>query len=406
VAAVGDVLMHGAVQNAAADHRAPGNDDGFGWLWSPVADLLASADLAFANLETPVAPRTGPGARSFVFNAPPSTVRALRRAGVSLVSVANNHIFDQGRPGFEETLANLHELAMPYVGAGPAGSEAGPWFFEANGLRIAFLAYARFFNQSGNECPTAPAREIRSCLRASLLDPERAVSDVKAAAQAADAVVVSLHWGDEYRRQPSEPDVALAHRLVEAGALLVLGHHPHVLQPIELHPLPDGRTALIAYSLGNFVSNQSRNYVHGITPEKVAATRDGVILRAEIARRDYGRGVVRVELSGADWLPLWTENDTADPERRARGKARPSIQVVSLDRALATVRAELAALPDPIPPEQEARFLQLRRREDLYLSRRAAISAVLGEDLRAEALPPAPASPSGASASPAGAARR
>jgi poly-gamma-glutamate synthesis protein (capsule biosynthesis protein) len=406
VAAVGDVLMHGAVKDSAADHRVPGNDDGFGWLWSPVADLLSSADLAFANLETPIAPRTGLGARSFVFNAPPSTVRALRRAGVSLVSVANNHMFDQGRPGFEETLARLHELEMPYVGAGPAGSEAGPWLVEANGLRVAFLAYARFFNQSGNDCPAGPARQARSCLKASLLDPERAVSDVMAAAQAADAVVVSLHWGDEYQPQPREADVALAHRLVDAGALLILGHHPHVLQPIELYPRADGRTALIAYSLGNFVSNQSRNYVHGITPEKVAATRDGVILRAEFARRDYGRGVIRVELSRADWLPLWTENDTADPARRARGKARPSIQVVSLDRALAAVRAELAALPDPVPQEQEARFVQLRRREDLYLSRRAAVSAILGEDLRAEAPPQAQASLSGASISPADPAQR
>jgi poly-gamma-glutamate synthesis protein (capsule biosynthesis protein) len=393
--------MHGAVKDSAADHRAPGNDDGFGWLWSPVADLLSSADLTFANLETPIAPRAGLGARSFVFNAPPSAVKALRNAGVKLVSVANNHMFDQGRPGFEETLTHLDELGMPYVGAGSEGHESGPRMVELNGLRIAFFAYARFFNQDGNECPARPARKGRPCLKASLLDPERALSDVKAAAQAADAVVVSLHWGDEYEQQPREPDVAFARRLVDAGALVVLGHHPHVLQPVELHTRADGRTSLIAYSLGNFVSNQSRNYVHGVTPEKVAATRDGALLRVEIARRDYGRGVTRVELSNVDWLPLWTENDTADPERRTRGRTRPAIRVVSVDRALSAVRAELASLPDPIPPDQAARYVQLRRREDLYLSRRAAISAVLGEDLRTEAAaPPAPPLPS-ASAAPA-----
>ncbi len=384
IAAVGDVLMHGAVKDSAADHSAPGNDEGFGWLWSPIADLLSSADLTFANLETPIAPRAGMGARSFVFNAPPVVVTALRHAGVALVSVANNHVFDQGRPGFEETIARLDELGMPYVGAGPDGREAGPRVVNLNGLRIAFLAYARFFNQSGNECPAKPARG-QACQRASLLDPEHAVSDVTAAAQAADAVVVSLHWGDEYQQQPREPDVALAHRLADAGALIVLGHHPHVLQPIELYPRADGRIALIAYSLGNFVSNQSRNYVHGVTPEKVAAARDGVILRAEIARRAYGRGVTRVELSRADWLPLWTENDTANPERRTRRKSRPAIQVVSVDRALSAVRAQLATFPDPIPPEQEARYVKLRQREELYLSRRAAVAAVLGEDLEGEA---------------------
>jgi poly-gamma-glutamate capsule biosynthesis protein CapA/YwtB (metallophosphatase superfamily) len=391
ISAVGDVLMHGAVKDSAAEHRSPSNDDGFGWLWAPVADLLSSADLTFANLETPLAPRTGQGSRSFVFNARPAVATALRHAGVALVSVANNHMFDQGRPGFEETLAHLDEVGLPYVGAGPEGLQAGPRIVERNGLRIAFLGYARFFNQSGNDCPARPPRSGRPCLKASLLDPERAVSDVKAAARTADAVVVSLHWGDEYQQQPREPDVALAHRLADAGALVVLGHHPHVLQPIELYARSDGRTALIAYSLGNFVSNQSRNYVYGVTPERVAATRDGAILRFEIARRDYGRGVTRVEISRADWVPLWTENDTSEPaERRARGRARPTIQVVSVDRALAAVRAELASLPDSIPPDQEARYVQLRRSEELYLSRRAAIAAVLGEDLRTEA-PPLPA---------------
>jgi Bacterial capsule synthesis protein PGA_cap len=380
--------MHGAVKDAAADHRAAGNDEGYGWLWAPIRDLLGATDLTFANLETPIAPRTSKGSRSFVFNAGPAAVTALRRAGVGLVSVANNHVLDQGRAGLEETLSELDRLGMPYVGAGEAGREAGPRLVQLNGLRIAFLGYSRFFNQSGNDCPPGAGRSGRTCLKASLLDPERAVADVRAAARSHDAVVVSLHWGDEYQAQPREPDVALAHRLVEAGAVLVLGHHPHVLQPLELYPRPDGSMALIAYSLGNFVSNQSRNYVHGVTPAAVAATRDGVLLRAEIARRDYGRGVTRVELTGAAWLPLWTENDTVDPARKAAGR-RPAIRVVSLDRALAEVRAELGALPDPLPREQQGRYVTLRQREELYVSRRAAIAGVLGEELAREAPPQA-----------------
>jgi poly-gamma-glutamate synthesis protein (capsule biosynthesis protein) len=386
IGAVGDVLMHGAVKDAAADHRSPGDEGGFGWLWAPIADLLAATDLTFANLETPVAPKTGTGGRSFVFNAPPAVVAALKASGVDLVSVANNHMFDQGRAGFEETLSHLDALGMPFVGAGEAGREAGPRVVEVNGLRVAFLGYSYGFNQSGNDCPPRTAR----CLRASVLDAEKAVSDVRAAASAADAVVVSVHWGVEYEGQPRAAQVELARRLADAGALAVIGHHPHVLQPVELYPRADGATALIAYSLGNFVSNQSRGYVHGVTPAGVGATRDGVLLRFELARRDYGRGVTRVELSGAEWLPLWTENDTADPARRRTGK-RPAVQVVALDRALQGVRAELGALPDPVPPEARERYLELRRREELYLARRAAIAAVLGEDLQREAPPPAAA---------------
>jgi poly-gamma-glutamate synthesis protein (capsule biosynthesis protein) len=124
------------------------------------------------------------------------------------------------------------------------------------------------------------------------------------------------------------------------------------------------------------------------------------MLRAEIAKRDYGRGVTRVELSRADWLPLWTENDTADPDRRAHGKTRPSIRVVSVDRALSEVRAELAALPPTLPPGQESRYVKLRQREALFLSRRTAVAAILGEDLQAEA-PPAAQAESSATSAPA-----
>ncbi|HET9598250.1 MAG TPA: CapA family protein, partial [Anaeromyxobacteraceae bacterium] len=387
IAAVGDVLMHGAVKDAAREHRSAADEEGFGWLWAPIADLLAGADVTFANLETPIAPRTGGAGRSFVFNAPPAVIGALKRAGFDLVSVANNHVFDQGRPGFEETLAHLDAAGMPYVGGGEAGREAGPRWVEVNGLRLAFLGYTYGLNQGGNECPAA--RRDRPCLRASVLVPERAVADVRAAAAEADAVVVSVHWGTEYAPQPSEAQVALARALVDAGALVVLGHHPHVLQPVELVPGAGGRMALVAYSLGNFVSNQSRNFVQGVTPEPVAATREGALLRAEIARRDYGRGVTRVELAGAAYVPLWTENDTADPARRTRG-SRPAIRVVALDRALAEVRRELAALPDPLPPADADRFVRLRQREELYLARRAAVVASLGEDLAVEP-PPAPA---------------
>jgi poly-gamma-glutamate synthesis protein (capsule biosynthesis protein) len=201
-------------------------------------------------------------------------------------------------------------------------------------------------------------------------------------------------------------DVELAHRLADAGALVVLGHHPHVLQPVELYRRPDGRTAVIAYSLGNFVSNQSRKYVHGVTPERVAATRDGALLRVALARRDYGRGVTRVEVDGADFVPLWTENDTAEIDPRAEPGRRPAIRVVAVDRALAEVRAELARLPDPVPPESRDRFVALRGREALLASRRAAIAGVLGEDLLRTLSPAelaAPAPPASAAVTPAAA---
>lgn len=376
IGAVGDVLMHDAVKQSAATHGRGAADAGYSWLYAPLADLLAEPDVMFANLETPIAPAASQGSRPFVFNAPPEAVTALQRAGVDLVSFANNHVFDQGRPGFEETIQRLDALRLRYVGAGPSGRAAGPVTIDAGGLRIAFLGYAHFFNQDGNACPTA-----KPCLQASRLDRAAAVEAVRMASANADAVVVSLHWGDEYAPQPRAEDVDLARRLADAGALVVLGHHPHVLQPVELYRRADGRTAIIAYSLGNFVSNQSRTYVPGVTPATVAATRDGALLRVTLAHRDYGRGVTRVEVAGADFLPLWTENDTVEIDRRKEPGRRPAIRVVAVDRALALVRAELAAFPDPVPADRAVGWARLRQREQLLVARRAAAAAVIGEDL-------------------------
>jgi poly-gamma-glutamate synthesis protein (capsule biosynthesis protein) len=379
IGAVGDVLMHEAVKRSAEAHGKGTAHGGYAWLFAPIADLLSEPDVTFANLETPVAPGATGGTREYVFNAPPEVVAALRTAGVDAVAVANNHAFDQGRAGFEETLRRLEQAGMKVVGAGPE-QDPTALFVEAGGLRIAFLGYAHFFNQDGNACPPPRAGGGR-CAQARQLERARVLDDVRKAAAEADAVVVSLHWGVEYEPQPRADDVRLAHEIAEAGALLVLGHHPHVLQPVELHHRSDGRVAVIAYSLGNFVSNQSRKYVHGATPEKVAATRDGALLRVALAKRDYGRGVVRVEVDGADFLPLWTENDTAEIDRRREPERRPAIRVVAIDRALAEVRAELAAFPDPLPPAQQGRWVALRRRESLLASRRAAIASLLGEEL-------------------------
>jgi poly-gamma-glutamate capsule biosynthesis protein CapA/YwtB (metallophosphatase superfamily) len=378
--AVGDVLMHEAVKRSAEAHRGEAPDGGYGWLYAPIADLLSQPDLTFANLETPIAPESSAGTREFVFNAPPEALGALRRAGIDVVSVANNHAFDQGRPGFEETLRRVEAAGLRAVGAGPADRPAGPVHVEAGGLDLAFLGWAHFFNQEGNACPP-PRAGGPACLQAALLERARAVEAVRDAAAHADAVVVSLHWGTEYEQQPRAEDVELAHQLADAGALVVLGHHPHVLQPVELYRRADGTTAVIAYSLGNFVSNQSRKYVHGVTPEKVAATRDGALLRVALARRDYGRGVVRTEVDGADFLPLWTENDTAEIDRKKEPSRRAAIRVVAIDRALAEVRGELARMPDPVPAGARDRFVALRRQEALLSSRRAAVAAVMGEDL-------------------------
>ncbi len=379
LAAVGDILMHGAVkESAAAANRKDGdqsvNFGGYGALFEELAQDLSGADVAFANLETPVTTRPEKDPRSFVFHAPPELLPALSAAGVDIVSLANNHAYDQGRKGLSATLEEIAKAGLRVTGAGTSRTDAEkPAIVEVSGVRVGFLGWSQFFNDPLNEKPEAPW--------ANPIDADRMVAAIKAARVEADFVVASCHWGVEYATAPRQSEIDLAHLLIDAGADVVLGHHPHVLQPIEIFRAEDGRTGLVIYSLGNFVSNQSRHYAHGVTPEKAAETRDGVILHFAAEKRDYGSGVVRTELVDVRYEPLWTDNDTLD----RRGKAPVTIRVVPIDRALAKTRTQIDALVAQRPAagfskEDAARLIKLKTRLDLLLRRKAEIAKRVGED--------------------------
>jgi poly-gamma-glutamate synthesis protein (capsule biosynthesis protein) len=376
------MLQDGVLDSARAEAGGEDAPEGYATLVAPVADELAGPDLLFANLETPVAPRQGKvWAGPFSFNAPPAAVRALRDAGLDLVSVANNHIFDRRRRGLLQTLAHLDVLGVWHVGAGPAPWEAGPRVLEVEGVRVAFLAWTQHLNLDFNAC-----REPRCPRVAVLRQWEPAEEAVRAAAAQADVVVVSLHWGEEYARQPGPGEEGLARRLADAGAHVVLGHHPHVLQPLELYRRGDGGVSLLAYSLGNFVSNQARDYRPATSHPAGGDTRDGALLRVELVRWRDAQGRPRVALSGVDALPLWTEHAPRE------GGGPPRIRVVALARALDEVRAARAR-----EAEQggESAAEGLGARERLYEERLARITARLGEGfIRPPGpLPPPPAAP-------------
>ncbi|HSA23817.1 MAG TPA: CapA family protein, partial [Myxococcota bacterium] len=307
--AVGDVISHGDVLRAAeqAARRDPagaGADlGGFDVLLEGLREELAGLDLVFANLETPVAPRRGQKTREWMFNAPPELVRALAALGVRAVSLANNHVYDQGRAGFEETLQELARAGVSVAGAGPTCALAqAARTLEVGGFRVAFLSASALYNQRLNQGP----REL--C--ASELDEAALLRAVRTAREGgAELVVLSLHWGEEYRTAPRPEDVELAHRLVDGGVDVLLGHHPHVLQPVELYPAADGRVGLIAFSLGNFLSNQARFYTHGVNSPGAGNPRDGALLRFAVVRRRYGPELTRVELADVSVQPLWSENN-------------------------------------------------------------------------------------------------
>jgi poly-gamma-glutamate synthesis protein (capsule biosynthesis protein) len=192
---------------------------------------LASADLALANLESPFAPSLPLADSSYNLCASSSRANLLAGWGIDLVSIANNHRFNCGPDGLASTVASLET-----VGITPIGPGVEPVMREINGLKLVFLAL---------DDVSSP------------VDASAATQVIRSARHSGALVVVSIHWGMEYQGGASVRQKYLAHQFVDAGASLVWGHHPHVLQPCEGCSLPDGPQPVIFYSLGNALFDQA-----------------------------------------------------------------------------------------------------------------------------------------------------
>jgi poly-gamma-glutamate synthesis protein (capsule biosynthesis protein) len=245
IAAVGDVLLGRNLRDWMEQH-------GTFYPFERVAHLLQNADLTLANLEVAVTERGQPANKAYTFRTPPRLAGGLVEAGIDFVSLGNNHTADYGREGVEDTIATMDALGIAWAGAGLNEAQARrPAFLEANGIRFAVLSYT---DVSENTFATSSSFGVARATT-DVIAP-----DVQAARQQADAVIVTLHFGIEYTTVPQPSQVELAHAAIDAGALLVLGHHTHTLQGWERYG--DG---LIAYSLGNFVfdlGHDPRNIEH------------------------------------------------------------------------------------------------------------------------------------------------
>ena len=205
---------------------------------------LASADLAFVNVEMAITTRGTPVNKTFVFRAPESAADTIASAGVDVVSLANNHARDFGEVGLLDTLDALEAVGVASVGAGAVDTDAYRHVVlqVPDGPRVAFVAASQImpsgFGAGADRAGIANATAQR----------ERVLANVRVAADDADVVVVSVHWGIERDTCPSNVQRSFAQDLLDAGATAVLGHHPHVLQPVVTTD-----TQLVAYSLGNFI---------------------------------------------------------------------------------------------------------------------------------------------------------
>ena len=239
LAFVGDILLAGQAGRIMQSR-------GTSYPLAKVAPILKRADLAFGNLECVLTGNTitrnvrVSGKKLFIFKTPPRFGKALVDGGIDVVSLANNHTMNGGKAGLIETMETLKKLGITYVGAGQNAKEARACrIIKVKGRKIVFLAYADIGGGDG-------VAILKNTLR-------QVLEEVKAAKRKADLLVVSFHWGIEGSTKPSSRQKTIAYQIIDAGADMVIGHHPHVLQPIEVY-----KSKTIAYSLGNFVFDNPR----------------------------------------------------------------------------------------------------------------------------------------------------
>ncbi|HAX77627.1 MAG TPA: capsular biosynthesis protein [Cyanobacteria bacterium UBA11372] len=288
--AVGDILMHLALTRSGYNPQQ--NTYNFDHFFKEVKPIISQGDWAIANLETPVA---GPefGYSEFpLFNAPAQIVDAAKKTGFNILTTANNHALDKGERGVINTIKNVRSRGVALVGTATSAKEAEKILIvNKNNISMAILAYT--FSTNGIPIPQGKNYLV------SLIDEKKIIKDIaRARKQGADVVTICLHFGDEYQRQPNARQKQLVQRLIAAGADIILGNHPHVVQPYQIFKVrgKDGkmRTRVAIYSLGNFIAYQLGNY------------KDiGVIFSVNIRKRFPEK---TVEITQVEAIPTYTQN--------------------------------------------------------------------------------------------------
>ena len=244
--AVGDNLI---AQSISRNAKTAGGYD-FHPIYRFIKPWVEAADIAFINQETPIVGTREPSGYP-TFNSPNELGQAVADCGFDIVNQANNHCLDKGLSGLVATADfwdGYSDILM--IGTNRSQEEQDTIRIQQYGeLRFAWLSYT--YGTNGIPLPEPYV--------VSLLDKERILSDIEKAKKLSDAIIVSVHWGVEYATTENAEQQVLAQTLADAGVLLVIGHHPHVLQPVKILEGKDGNQTPVVYSLGNFLSNQEKS---------------------------------------------------------------------------------------------------------------------------------------------------
>jgi poly-gamma-glutamate capsule biosynthesis protein CapA/YwtB (metallophosphatase superfamily) len=264
----GTLVIHGTGDVSLDPSQIPAfRTHGYDWAWSGLGGLFDRDDLTMVNLECPVTDIVDPEPKAFTFRCDPRALPAARRGGVDVVSQANNHAYDQGPAGLVDSLDAIRAAGLASVGAGTHEAEAlRAVRFEIDGWTVAVVGIDQVLDPLDqvarpNKPGTAGGHAFQLVRRA-----------VRDAAASSDLVFVMIHWGVELEARPRPYQVRQAHRMIDEGADVIFGSHPHVLQPMETY-----RGRPIFYSLGNLVWPRISEDASATAVAEVTVAPDGTI---------------------------------------------------------------------------------------------------------------------------------
>lgn len=295
ILATGDIMFHMPQIRGAYDENIGKYD--FKHNFEYVKKYIKSADLAVANFETVTAGEDIPYSGFPNFNSPVETLDAIKYAGFHMLTTSNNHCLDQGKKGLLNTISAIEERGLINIGTYKEPVE-DIFMMDINNIKIALLSYTYGFNGMGY---TLTEEEQKYMVRK--IDEDRIENDIqKAKDKGADIVVVFIHWGNEYQREPSEEQINLGRKMVQWGANIILGSHPHVIQRSEIIQY-NGKDNYIIYSMGNFLSNQRRETMDN------KYTEDGVMVKL-ILEKDYSKKQTIIQ--DIEYIPTWVRRYKQD----------------------------------------------------------------------------------------------
>lgn len=278
IVAFGDFMLHRPQLRAA--------QTGEGYDFKPIFRYLTpyiqEADIAMINLETTLTDGSNGYTTYPVFSSPKEVARDFKEVGFDIISTANNHGYDKLGPGVESTYNYLKDAGLDIVGT--QVEDTPPLIKEVNGMKLGFICYTYGLNGfddilKNSEKPFA----------VSIFSEEKAENDIRYLKEnGVDAIICFIHWGEEYRKEPTDLQKAQARFLADQGVALILGSHPHVPEGVDNLVTESGKT-FVAYSMGNFVSNQRREYMNRSDVET------GQMVRASIVKDEKGTRVESFE---------------------------------------------------------------------------------------------------------------